>query len=204
MSRPRAATSVAMRRGTCPLLNFSMAAERTSCERSPWIASTVKPPLCTVPSTLSASFLYSTKISTRFFPVWCFFSSSKRRLSFACPSTTSTTCLTRWLADNSSEPTVTRAGSERNSEAMPWMLIGHVAENMRVCLCFAHCEMILRMSFSNPRSNMRSASSSTRYDTEDTSMEPSSMKSSRRPGVATTTCTPPRSWFRCSPLATPP
>mmetsp|Transcript_65645 Transcript_65645/g.161624 ORF Transcript_65645/g.161624 Transcript_65645/m.161624 type:complete len:204 (-) Transcript_65645:93-704(-) len=64
--------------------------------------------------------------------------------------------------------------------------------------------MMERMSFSKPRSSMRSASSSTRYDTLDTLQTFSCIRSSRRPGVATSTCTPFLSAARCSCLGTPP
>ena len=72
------------------------------------------------------------------------------------------TCLTEWEAERSWEPTVTRTGSARNSEASFWMAGGQVAENISVCLSARVWEAIARMCGSKPRSSIRSASSSTR------------------------------------------
>jgi hypothetical protein len=47
------------------------------------------------------------------------------------------------------------------------MALGQVAENMRVCRSALVPLAMALMWGSNPRSNMRSASSSTRYDTFD-------------------------------------
>ena len=47
--------------------------------------------------------------------------------------------MTLWLADKSCEPMVTFTGLQRNSAASFWMEVGHVAENMRVCLSARVC-----------------------------------------------------------------
>ena len=63
---------------------------------------------------------------------------------------------------------------------------------------------ILRISLSNPRSSIRSASSSTTSDACLSRVLPCSAWSSSRPGVATTTSTPLRSTDDCSHIGTPP
>eukprot|EP00982_Pelagococcus_subviridis_P001809 14306-Pelagococcus_subviridis.AAC.2 len=73
------------------------------------------------------------------------------------------------------------------------MDIGHVALNMTVCLSARVAPAISRISGSNPKSNILSASSNTSVVTRSSLTSPSFMKSRRRPGVATTTAQPPPS-----------
>ena len=75
------------------------------------------------------------------------------------------TWCTLWAAESSSEPIVSRTGLQRNSEARRWMALGQVAENMSVCLSALVALAMALMCGSNPRSSIRSASSSTRYET---------------------------------------
>ena len=98
-------------------------------------------------------------------------------------SNTSTNCSTRLFAVRSSLPTVTRTGRFWNVLASRLTASGHVALtknnkkamstdeprspldlHIKVCLSFAGfvAAIIFRMSFSNPLSNIRSASSRTR------------------------------------------
>ena len=68
---------------------------------------------------------------------------------------------------------------------------GHAALNMTVCRSARVAPAISRISGSNPRSSMRSASSSNNVETRSSATSPSFMKSlRRRPGVATTTAAP--------------
>lgn len=99
-------------------------------------------------------------------------------------SRTSTICSIRLFADSSSDPTVMRTGSLRNVAAKRLTDSGHVAEtapvserlrhqrrgaqnvHMTVCrplVLSGQCAMIRLMSFSNPASSIRSASSRHRY-----------------------------------------
>ena len=61
-----------------------------------------------------------------------FFSTRARWASLSLGSTTSTTCVTLWLALSPSDPTRTFTGSHMNSAAKPWMDCGHVALNITV------------------------------------------------------------------------
>ncbi|GBD42436.1 hypothetical protein HRbin39_01829 [bacterium HR39] len=82
---------------------------------------------------------------------------------------------------------------------------GMVAENSRVWRRRTSRRMILSTSGMKPMSSMRSASSITRISTPLSRILPRSNQSSRRPGVAITTSTSPRSRiFSCSPMPTPP
>mmetsp|Transcript_17082 Transcript_17082/g.59923 ORF Transcript_17082/g.59923 Transcript_17082/m.59923 type:complete len:205 (-) Transcript_17082:387-1001(-) len=169
------------------------------------MAAALKPRPVSVRSMLAASRLYSTKTRMRFLrDAWYFSSSLNRRDMRASGASTSTICFTEWLADRSSLPTVTRTGSRRNSSAILRISGGHVALNMSVWRSRPMREMMRRMSRSKPMSSMRSASSSTRYVTRSSVSEPSSMRSSSRPGVALTMCTPARSALRCSCFGMPP
>eukprot|EP00967_Tisochrysis_lutea_P022367 scaffold25470_cov25-Tisochrysis_lutea.AAC.2 len=88
---------------------------------------------------------------------------------------------------------------------MRWICLGKVAENMSVwrsgdCGMPSCCTM-RRIWGSNPMSSMRSASSSVRTVTQETETRPRSMRSTRRPGVATSSSHPrsrSRSWSRIS------
>mmetsp|Transcript_57034 Transcript_57034/g.180540 ORF Transcript_57034/g.180540 Transcript_57034/m.180540 type:complete len:246 (-) Transcript_57034:158-895(-) len=99
---------------------------------------------------------------------------------------------------------VTLMGLARNSLASLEMAGGHVAENISVCRSLRMLLAMARMLGSKPRSSMRSASSSTKYVTRLSLMLPSSMRSWRRPGVATTKPTPARMASFCAYLGTPP
>ena len=79
-----------------------------------------------------------------------------------------------------------------------------VAENNSVCRSFGSFATMLRMSWMKPMSSMRSASSSTSTSTWLSRTPFARMRSSRRPGVATSTSRPfirSRTW---RPIGTPP
>mmetsp|Transcript_4697 Transcript_4697/g.11859 ORF Transcript_4697/g.11859 Transcript_4697/m.11859 type:complete len:233 (-) Transcript_4697:422-1120(-) len=98
------------------------------------------------------------------------------------------------------------------SDAMRCTLLGHVAVNSMVWRCAAGsiAATMLRMSFSNPMSSMRSASSriSTAHDPSVTMGPPPlpcmSIMSIMRPGVATMSSTPFCSAPACCHLGAPP
>ena len=73
---------------------------------------------------------------------WYFCSSCGNLPSFWCCSTTSTVWVTRWLAESASDPTLTRIGSRRNSEARDRIDSGQVAVNMTVLWTEEVCWMI--------------------------------------------------------------
>ena len=81
---------------------------------------------------------------------------------------------------------------------------GQVAENMSVWRSARMLPAMVRMCGSKPKSSILSASSSTKYVTSSSEQMPSPIKSSSRPGVATTMLTPERRAWACSLLGTPP
>ena len=81
---------------------------------------------------------------------------------------------------------------------------GKVAENSRFCRCAGSSARMRPSSSAKPRSNRRSASSSTSIDTVDSFSARWSTRSSRRPGVATMMSAPPRSAIICGLMETPP
>mmetsp|Transcript_4049 Transcript_4049/g.7110 ORF Transcript_4049/g.7110 Transcript_4049/m.7110 type:complete len:254 (-) Transcript_4049:196-957(-) len=210
MSSPRAATSVAIRIGTFCCRKSSRAASRAPWPLSPWMAPTFQPARRRSPSSREHSFLYRPKTITRLRPSWYRSSSCCSRAPRSRSPITSTHCETRALAASLDPPIVTRTGRSRNSAASSRTSRGHVAENMAVRRPPAaapgagQAPMIARMSCSNPRSSMRSASSRTRYVTRRRFVVPPSRWSINRPGVATTISTPARRSATCARFGTPP
>ena len=86
----------------------------------------------------------------------------------------------------------------------PAISFGIVAEKNRVCRCAGNSRAIRLIGITNPRSSMWSASSSTRTSVRSRRTWPSLNRSSRRPGVATITSTPPATAEICLPFGTPP
>mmetsp|Transcript_63351 Transcript_63351/g.196584 ORF Transcript_63351/g.196584 Transcript_63351/m.196584 type:complete len:276 (+) Transcript_63351:665-1492(+) len=110
-----------------------------------------------------------------------------------------------WLPLSSSRlPICTCKASCRNSEARRRMAGGQVAVKKSVCRCRGTRARILRICGSKPMSSMRSASSSTRSCTAFRLTAFISMRSCKRPGVATSTCGFSRIAWACGPLGTPP
>ena len=79
-----------------------------------------------------------------------------------------------------------------------------VAENSSVCRLAGSRLSTLRIAGKNPMSSMRSASSSTSTSIIDRSIAPRSVRSSKRPGVATTIATPRRRSAICALMFAPP
>ncbi|MDT4859726.1 hypothetical protein FQZ97_942490 [compost metagenome] len=79
-----------------------------------------------------------------------------------------------------------------------------VAENSRLCLSLGTRARIFFTSWMKPMSSMRSASSSTSICTPERSRKPCCCRSSRRPGVATSTSTPRFMALICGFMPTPP
>ncbi len=100
--------------------------------------------------------------------------------------------------------TFTSMGSFSIEAARRAMACGIVAEKNRFCRLAGSACTIFWMSRMKPRSSMRSASSSTKVLTSASVMARWFMRSSRRPGVATTMSTPCPMARICRPIGTPP
>ena len=81
---------------------------------------------------------------------------------------------------------------------------GMVAENSSILRCSGTYDSISLMSSTKPMLSISSASSSITVFTWLKSILPRFIKSSSRPGVATTTCTPRLSAFICTSMFDPP
>mmetsp|Transcript_8811 Transcript_8811/g.23905 ORF Transcript_8811/g.23905 Transcript_8811/m.23905 type:complete len:205 (-) Transcript_8811:771-1385(-) len=191
-SKPRDATSVATRIGDLPSLNSFNTQSRSSCFLSPWMQRAGKPSSRISRVSWSPPRFVSQKI--RILEPSITFSSNlfrRPRLSYSC--TTSTYCRMVCAVRRSSEPTLMCTGSSlQMSRASFCTSFGQVALHISVCRSGRTCVVILRTCGSKPMSNMRSASSSTRYVTRFRLVSPLSRKSMRRPGVPMTTSTPSR------------
>mmetsp|Transcript_7252 Transcript_7252/g.17938 ORF Transcript_7252/g.17938 Transcript_7252/m.17938 type:complete len:275 (-) Transcript_7252:511-1335(-) len=212
MSRPRAATSVAMSTGILPLLNCPSCHSRSCCDLSPWMVPHAYPASHSPASTLSHTYFLLQKMMVRLPSVWCSFMSAAS-LSYLSPWwMTATCCFTSLLATSWSwRPTFTRTGLFRMEAATRCTFLGHVAVKNSVWRSGFMSDTTFLMSFSNPMSHMRSASSSTstcvpsRLITPLPSWHTKLSMSCRRPGVAMMISGRP--WCRSriwGPLGAPP
>mmetsp|Transcript_24684 Transcript_24684/g.53242 ORF Transcript_24684/g.53242 Transcript_24684/m.53242 type:complete len:209 (+) Transcript_24684:901-1527(+) len=203
-SRPRAATSVATKMAGWPWRKESNAPSRSRCERSPCIDVAGIEERRRKSSSCSAERLVSTKMMVRPWLV-ARSSTSARRLSFS--SVYSTDCVMSAVVDPT-RPTATKMYLVMNSDASFWISLGKVAENMRVCRSpvrgmFSR-STTRRICGSKPMSSMRSASSITRWATLASETLPRSIRSTRRPGVATSRVHPLSRRFTCCRISAPP
>ena len=99
-------------------------------------------------------------------------------------------------------PAPLRRGPDRAAWRRPTTTIscGMVAEKNMVCRCAGTCRTMRRIGTMKPRSSMWSASSSTSTSTRSRRTARSPIRSSSRPGVATSTSMPPASVRACRPL----
>mmetsp|Transcript_5866 Transcript_5866/g.15120 ORF Transcript_5866/g.15120 Transcript_5866/m.15120 type:complete len:237 (+) Transcript_5866:337-1047(+) len=215
MSSPRAATSVATSSGRLPSLKCFSAASRSHCSLSPWMAPALRKPL-RVSSRLRSSqrrFVPAKTMARSVVPhSWRM--SSTRRSIFASSRMNSIVCSTLGLHTSfwlESPMNSCAWPGDVNFRAMACTALGHVALNMSVCRSptGGHSPRIVLIDGSNPMSSMRSASSSTTYFALCTRMSGSrpflgKRKSSRRPGVATTTSAPCAMARICSIFGAPP
>mmetsp|Transcript_70410 Transcript_70410/g.195965 ORF Transcript_70410/g.195965 Transcript_70410/m.195965 type:complete len:244 (-) Transcript_70410:371-1102(-) len=110
-----------------------------------------------------------------------------------------------WLPFKTSRlPIMTLYGLFKISLASFRTSFGQVAVKKSVWRFLGTLPKILRIWGSKPMSNIRSASSSTKYVTEPRDTTPESTKSTSRPGVATTICAPYRSLLCWPHLSQPP
>ena len=152
-------------------------------------------------ATISAANLVATNTSTRLQACSLIRWRSKRvRLS-------ASTRKARWVIAGfsaSSGGRSIRTGSCKRVSARACTLGGKVAEKNRFCRLAGNRARMRSSSSAKPRSNRRSASSSTRVAKLPSSMALCATKSSKRPGVATTTSAPPRKRIICGLIDTPP
>mmetsp|Transcript_24136 Transcript_24136/g.43179 ORF Transcript_24136/g.43179 Transcript_24136/m.43179 type:complete len:253 (+) Transcript_24136:816-1574(+) len=190
-SKPRAATSVATSTGTRPSRNCLRTKSRDACVLSPCNEAERKAPvwLRRVDS-ISQRLLVPQKMMNldpgglvEMYDEIC--ENLSRLLA-----TTMTICLMVLAATSLSctSPIKTAAGLLRTRAcAVLCTEVGHVAEKKAVWRSAGRLRTMSLMSCSNPMSNMRSASSKTRYLVAERLISPDSTKSIRRPGVAITT-----------------
>ena len=98
-----------------------------------------------------------------------------------------------FLAPSFLLPATNSTGLCINSLEISAISFGMVAENMSIFLSPGTCVRISRMSSRNPMLSISSASSRMTVCTSSSFTSPRLIRSIRRPGVATTTCTPLRS-----------
>mmetsp|Transcript_19937 Transcript_19937/g.40618 ORF Transcript_19937/g.40618 Transcript_19937/m.40618 type:complete len:214 (-) Transcript_19937:1094-1735(-) len=132
-------------------------------------------------------------------------STSTRCLS--CSSVHSTVCVMSAVVEPT-RPTATKIYLVMNSEASFWISFGKVALNMSVCrvslVGMPSCSTTRRICGSKPMSSILSASSSTKKRTLASETLPRSIRSHRRPGVATSSEQPRSSCAICTRISAPP
>mmetsp|Transcript_25847 Transcript_25847/g.64721 ORF Transcript_25847/g.64721 Transcript_25847/m.64721 type:complete len:253 (+) Transcript_25847:448-1206(+) len=209
MSRPRDATSVAIKIRTSPDLNRASEATRCRCFLTAWSATDSVPSalsvscsswhVCTVPANTMTERAPPAAVACA--------SKCTKYTSFTFAGTKQYSCLHRstTFSPSNASKCIALAIVTSCSAAMERVM---VAENNKVCrpatgrLC-----MMIRSSDSNPGSRSLSASSRTRIRSfeKDFAIASSYMKCSiRRPGVATTTCGRVTSVAACARISTPP
>mmetsp|Transcript_13385 Transcript_13385/g.37973 ORF Transcript_13385/g.37973 Transcript_13385/m.37973 type:complete len:227 (-) Transcript_13385:1596-2276(-) len=203
MSRPRAATSVATNTWMCPSRKLFRTPIRVCWSWSPWTPSTLKPqPLSFSTSSSTRARWLTNTITSPWSTKVGILASSQPNLA-ASSSITSTTCLMSSFAAPV-RPTVTLMGSMSTSLARASTFFGIVAEKSIVCRSGRICPMMDRTCGSKPMSNIRSASSKTRYVVRTQVQAFILRRSIIRPGVHTATSEPAFRCLNCSCLLSPP
>ena len=201
-SMPRAAMSVATSVRTLPLRKSASTRSRWPCDLLPWIASARDAALVEAAHHLVGAVLGAGEHQRA---VDRLGAQEVGERSFGLPprSTWMTRCAMRSTVV-AAGVTATVAGSFSICLARSAMSCGMVAENSSVCRSCGSFATIFRMSWMKPMSSMRSASSSTNTSTPLSRTALLCTRSSRRPGVATSTSTPLSSERTCWPIETPP
>ena len=196
MSSPRDAISVATITSYLPLLKPSSASIRSRCVRLECKTATACFPCFNWWAIRSAPYLVRQKMSA----LSKFVRSSKAisRSNFCSAATGYTACVTVSAGDRRT-PISTNSGSRNTHAARRSISGGNVAEKRRVCRSVEIFSTIRRTSGRKPMSSIRSTSSSTRILTVFKEVARCSIRSSRRPGVATRMSTPCLSSSRCFP-----
>ena len=200
-SRPRAATSVATKIFARPSRMLRKRRLRTVCGIAPWSATTDKPASASSSANISVSSWVEAKTTA-----WSTSSALNQCVSnfFLC-SKPSVQCKV-WVMSVFVEWPVSiaiRCGSFIMRSASVMIRPANVAENIKVCLRFAARSLIASKSSEKPRSSIRSASSTISASTWSNLIWRRFTRSSKRPGVATTTCAPFNCWI-CLPNGIPP
>mmetsp|Transcript_13471 Transcript_13471/g.32987 ORF Transcript_13471/g.32987 Transcript_13471/m.32987 type:complete len:266 (-) Transcript_13471:842-1639(-) len=210
MSSPRDATSVATSTLTLPLEKSRSAPSRSLWPSPPCSATAGMPSLHSAAATSSHLVLRSTNTTVSGMggppldsPAASSASSAHSSSSLPASAHRSSVCATLAVGVDTA-PTLTVTGWLRYACASASISRGMVAENSSVWWRCGRRAMTSLICGSKPMSSMRSASSSTRYVTSDSTHTPSFIRSSSRPGVPTTISTPRRSASTCSFLGTPP
>mmetsp|Transcript_15168 Transcript_15168/g.36010 ORF Transcript_15168/g.36010 Transcript_15168/m.36010 type:complete len:207 (-) Transcript_15168:742-1362(-) len=206
MSRPRAATSVAMSTRKRPLRKASMVFSRVACATSPcsgrasnWIASEL--------TSSSQSLLVSQKTMTR--PV----AEVKDLITALTVIARSEYCAGMATCRTSVEALTAASPTRSTISGVLCMYLGAsvrthlgmVAEKRHVCR--SACEHVPRIAFMSswkPMSSIMSASSSVTMRTLSRARAPRSLRSLSRPGVPTIRSTPFRRALHCGPMGEPP
>mmetsp|Transcript_30827 Transcript_30827/g.77844 ORF Transcript_30827/g.77844 Transcript_30827/m.77844 type:complete len:234 (-) Transcript_30827:167-868(-) len=203
MSSPRAATSVATRMWISPPRKRFSTSMRVCWSWSPWTPSTLKPePLSRSTSSSTRARWFTNTITSPSSTNAGILASSHPNLALS-----SSMISTIWLMSSlapPTRPTVMRTGSTSASRASRSTRWGIVAEKSIVCRSGRICPMIERTCGSKPMSNMRSASSNTRYVARRQVQAFIFSRSIMRPGVHTATSEPPFRCLNCSCLLRPP
>ena len=201
MSIPRAAMSVAISTRQRPARKSFMARSRAPCDLSPWMARPSMPALVRMRAMRSAPCLVREKTSTE--PS----ERSRSRLMSRSFFSAFSANMTLWLIVSTTDAggvTVTCTGSWSIELASVTMSEGIVAEKKSVCRSLGSSGSIRLMSWMKPMSSIRSASSSTKKRMSESETYPCPIRSSRRPGVATSRSTPRCRASTCGRWLTPP
>ena len=198
---PRAATSVATRTVARPERNALMARSRWPCVLLPWMETASKPSSTSPFISRSAPRLVRAKTSVR---ADMSRRSRSRKASPLAPLSMKRTDCAIFATARPGGVTSTRAASLRKVAAISFISRAMVAENSMVCRSPPSAFAMRRSAWMKPRSSIWSASSRTRRRVAERSTAPRSIRSIRRPGVATRMSTPPFSRPACRPIGCPP
>ena len=204
-SIPRAAMSVATSTGVLPLRNASSAAVRWAWLLLPWIAAALTPAVVRWRTTRSAPCLVRVKTSAR---------SIEPSARPARSRSESSACFSAWLrkvtycstrsAVVACGVTSTRTGLEMNCLPRSAIALGMVALKNRLWRSLGSRLATRFNGTIKPRSIIWSASSSTKISTLRSVRARWSIRSSRRPGVATRMSQPGTRARACLPTGIPP
>ena len=201
MSMPRAAMSVATRARISPLLKPASAWVRALWLLLPCSAMALMLFLVRYSATLLAPNLVRVKTSTWLQLLRLTISTSR---AFFLPRPTGWITWVMRCTVVLRGVTCTLCGFFRRLLARSRISSLKVAENSRLCLSRGTRASTFFTSWMKPMSSMRSASSSTRISIWLRSSSPCCCRSSRRPGVATSTSTPFLTLVICGFMPTPP
>ena len=191
---PRAATSVAINERTSPRANARRARSRWGWLRPPWIGVALTPSLSSC--LVSRSAPWRVRQNTIVEPI------ALIAPAVASARSVRSTCQKMWRAAVMSgpcAPTSWTTGSRWMSAASADTALSNVAENRSTWRRALVSSRMRRRAGRKPMSAMRSASSTTTRSTSPSDTRPDWIRSSSRPGQATTNSAPASSALRCGP-----